>query len=116
MRFLKTLIVIFLVTVGGTFVSYRGIRLIANDPMLTDAKFGDVFTGYAPHYKKGASLSQKAAEDWKAGYINKSIDEIVPWVLIALVLSLTAGGYAGFKVYSGTWLRGRNHQRLIGHR
>jgi hypothetical protein len=112
---LKTILVIFLVTFGGTFVSYKLIKVVSNDPMLDHAKFGDMFTGYYPHYKKGASLSDKAAEDWKAGYVNRSIDEVIPWVLIALVLWLSMGIYSGFKVYSGSWLsRGKSH-RLIGH-
>jgi hypothetical protein len=115
MRRLKTLVVIFLVTAGGTFVSYKLVKLIANDPYLEYCKFSDVFTGYRPKYRKGFTLSDKAAENWKAEYVNASINEIVPYVMIALVIWLSIGGYAGLKVYSGTWLSA-GKQRRRGYR
>jgi hypothetical protein len=103
MRRLKTLIILILISAGGTFGSYKVIKLIAADNYLDQSKFGDVFTGYRSKYKKGASLSDKAAEDWKAGYINQAIDDVIPYVLISLVTFVSLGFVAAFKVYSGTW-------------
>jgi hypothetical protein len=107
MRRLKTFIVMFVITAGGTFLTFETIRFFLDDPYLNMSKFGDVFTGYRPKYRRGASLNDKAAEDWKAGYINRSLDEVVPYVLVSLVCFLSLGIVAGFKVYSGTWWRSR---------
>ncbi len=100
------MIVMFLVTFGGTFLSYKVIKLATDEPLLDNAKFWDVFTGYKPRYKKGATLSMKAADDFKASQINNAIDEIVPYVLIALFCFLCLAVIAGFKVYSNSWWRG----------
>lgn len=112
MRRLKTFIVMFAITAGGTFATFETIRLIVNDPYLDMSKFGDVFTGYRPKYRKGASLQDKAAEDWKAGYVNRSLDEVIPYVLIAMVCFFSVAVVAGFKVYSGTWWSRKGNLRL----
>jgi hypothetical protein len=105
MRKFKTLLILVLVTVSGTFVSYKLIKIAAADPLLDQSKFGDVFTGFRPRYKKGATLGDKAAVNWKAALINQSVEEIVPFVLIAMFIFLCLGVVAAFKVYSGAWWR-----------
>ena len=105
MRRFKTLLIVFMVTASGTFASYKIIKLVAADPMLDQSKFGDVFWGYKPIFRRGMTEETKATLKWKAGIINQSIDEIMPYVLIALFIFLSFGVIAGFKVYSGSWWR-----------
>ena len=94
-----------MIAAGGTFVSYQVVKLVAADPYLDMTKFGDVFTGYRPKYRKGWSLQDKAKEDWKAGYVNRALDEVIFYVFIFLAIFSSLGFIAAFKVYSGTWWR-----------
>lgn len=103
MRRFKTLLVFFMIAAGGTFLSFQVIKLAAADPYLDMTKFADVFTGYRPKYRRGWGPEEKAREDWKAGYINNALDQVIFWVFIFLAIFSSLGIIAAFKVYSGTW-------------
>jgi hypothetical protein len=103
MRKVKCLLVIFFITFVGSFLSFKILVLTSNKPVLQEAKFRDVFIGYKPKYRKFATPSDKAMANAKASEINAAIDEILPWMLIAVIGFFSLSLYPAFKIWSYAW-------------
>lgn len=103
MRGLKCLLVIVMITFGGSYLTFKVITLASEDIMLKEAGFRDVFAGHKPKYKKGANQSDRALADFKSRQINAAIDEILPWMLIAVVSFFSLSLYPVFKIWSYAW-------------
>lgn len=99
----KCLLVIFVITFGGSLLTFKILVATSDNPLLQEAGFRDVFSGYKPRYKKGFTMADKANADTKAAQINAAIDEIIPWMLIAIVSFFSLSMYPVFKILSYAW-------------
>jgi hypothetical protein len=103
MRKVKCLLVMFLITFGGSFLAFKILTLTSDKPIIMEAKFRDVFIGYKPKYRKFATPSDKAIANTKATEINAALDEILPWMLIAVIGFFSLSLYPVFKIWSYAW-------------
>ncbi len=103
MRLVKCLMVTFLITFGGSFLTFKVLTLISDKPIIKEAGYKDVFLGYTPKYRKFSTLGDKAFMDLKAREINDALLDILPWMLISVVCFFSLSMYAVFKIWSYAW-------------
>lgn len=102
-RGFKCFLVMFVVTFIGTFITFKVLQASTDNPYLKDAGYREWITGHKVKYKKGSNLRDKALADTKAARVNEALDEILPWMLIAFVISFSFGLYPCFKIWSYAW-------------
>lgn len=103
MRLVKCLIVMFLITFGGSYATFKVLQLTSDNPKLDEANMRDVFIGHRAKYKKWFTVSDKAVADFKSREINAAIDEVFAWMLIAVVSFFSLSMYPVFKIWSYAW-------------
>ncbi|MEY3441868.1 MAG: hypothetical protein RLZZ519_149 [Bacteroidota bacterium] len=103
MRLVKCLLVMFLITFGGSFLSFKILTLASDKVIIREAGFKDVFIGYQPRYRKFSTMSDKAFMDLKARDINDALLDILPWMLIAVIGFFSLSLYPVFKIWSYAW-------------
>ncbi|HEX2898978.1 MAG TPA: hypothetical protein VHS96_04585 [Bacteroidia bacterium] len=93
----------FLITFGGSFLTFKILTLTSDKIIIREAGFRDVFAGYQPKYKKGFNMSDKAQADHKASLVNDALYDILPWMLIAVISFFSLSMYPVFKIWSYAW-------------